>query len=184
MLRLSALMISTYCIAFIVTSVVAAPERLRASMAVVERVIVGLFEAEASERTEEPVARRAIARADALVGAGASPPRPRTNAAFAEIGIDPSGVIAAHDDAGRLVFAHDPSSRTTVVARGVVPPRLSMGPASPDPRLDVVPNPVAPETRPDAPPRGQTVPLGCESAVGPLASSDEPPRPVLCLARL
>lgn len=199
MLRISALMITTYCIAFVLTSVVAAPDRLRASVAMMERVLVGLFEAAASESAASesalsegaaatPGAVRSGPREDALAPPFPPPPLGAPASVFAEIALAPSGAIVARDDSGRIVFAHDPGERTTVVSRGVVPPRLSMGPTTADPRLDVVPNPVAPEprpeTRPESPPRNTTVPPGCESAVGPLADADAPPRPVLCLARL
>lgn len=196
MLRIPALLVVTYCAAFVLTSALAAPDRLRDGVSRIEGVVSGLFGAAASEMsafdaaddvsatgsvTETPRAR-ALYRADLW----SLPPvtnRPARAAAPGEIELAGRGAIAIRDGDGNLVFLHDPSERTTTIARGATLPRLLAEPAGDEPRLDIAPPRPSGDTEPADTPDERLAP-GCESAVSPLARSDVARLGVLCLAQL
>lgn len=195
MLRTAALLTATYLAAFLATSALTAPDgvgtafgRIAASL---ERIDPDAFlpapDAQARD-VPAPMPAPALAKADALAIA-AAPPRLRGAIAPggepAEVEALPGGRLALRDADGRLLFLHDPTDRTTRVARGARLPRLLAEPAGDEPRLDLVPahrDPPAESEAPDGP--DEPLASGCESAVSSLARARRGAGAVLCLASL
>jgi hypothetical protein len=145
--------------------------------------LIGSLAPVALESRERPTAVAISSKGDRLpVAAAASPARAVTT--IEVVGLS-EATIVFKDRTGQVLFRSDPLTGTTVVARNVDIPvvTLKMEPTLP-PTVPVVRQPEAPREGGDSPvtqPRSRK-PIGCEAPVSALARSDAGRIPGLCLA--
>ncbi|WP_372424905.1 hypothetical protein [Salinarimonas chemoclinalis] len=188
MLRLAALLFSTYVGAFVLTSAVAAPHELRAAwtrLAGGLETLVSMRVAGDAHADSLRASRASVRKAPALARSFVEPREPRSSDPVAsEIVLLDGGALAILDAEGRVLLRHDPAGRTTTIARGADLPRLLATPAGDAPR------PPEPSRRAPGDPGSTDEPdealaAGCESPVGPLArGGGAASARALCLASL
>ncbi|MGP9819990.1 hypothetical protein ACTZWW_08235 [Salinarimonas sp. NSM] len=192
MLRLAALLVATYVGAFVLTSAVTSPHELRTGWARLAGATQSLVSLPARAEAKAEVSGRATggARKSAALARPSGQPAHPLDLATSEIVLLAGGALALLDAEGRIVLRHDPAGRTTTIARGTSLPRLLAAPAGDAPRL---PGPlprreVDPPREVDAPEvdgPDETLAVGCESPVSPLAGGGRAVSArALCLASL
>jgi hypothetical protein len=145
--------------------------------------LIGSLAPVALESRERPTAVALSSKGDRLPVAPASSP-PRAVTTVEVVGLSEATIVFKDRD-GQVLFRSDPLTSTTVVARNVDIPvvTLRVEPAPPPP-IPVVRKPEPPREGGDSPVTQPRPPkqIGCEAPVSALARSDAGRIPGLCLA--